>query len=234
MDGFVEIGLDEKALEKFGLPNVGYPVPVDALMQVMHADGNIDFSYMLYWCQAFCSITPDKWPCMEPAMRRLTELIAPQEQSNMVPVEGDFWALHAGKVNLDSTIVTIQRQDDLMAAIMPHHDGTLVVSVYRPLDALSIRRIIDLSRRPHPEYGVQMRDNNWEFALDASAHTTAAFYACENGHGYLSYWEHGLGIYADGNSNEKFVTQRNIVPMSPDQTAVQLGVFYQLCSDVFQ
>ena len=231
MTSFVEIEWNKTALERLGLPNVGYPVPTDVLVQVVQADGDVDFGHMLYWCQEFCSTEPDKWHGLEPAMRRLAELIATPDESTLVTVEGDSWALRVGVVDLDSQVVTIQRRDDLVAAVMPYEDGTLVWSVYRPLDALSAHKIIALSRRPHPEHGVQMRENNWEFALDASAHTTSALYACEKGQAYLSRWDHGLGIHADDTINENFTAQRHADPMPANQTAVQLGVFYQLCPD---
>ena len=231
MDRFVEIEWNTRALERFELPNVGYPVPIDVLEQVLQADGNVDFTYMLYWCQEFCSTEPDKWPGLELAMRRVAELIAAPDKSTVATVEGDFWALRAGEVNLESLIITIQRHDDLVAAVMPYEDGTLVWSVYRPLDALSTQKIINLSRRPHPEYGVQMRENNWEFALDASAHTTSALYASEKGQAYLSRWDHGLGVNGDKTIDENYWGQRHFAPMPANQVAAQLGVYYQLCSD---
>ena len=177
MDSFVEIDWNKKTLEEHNLPNVGYPIPTEALAEVMKADGNVDFEYMLYWCQEFCTLNPDKWPAIEPAMQRLAELIAPDDQSTLAPVASETWALHVGEVNLDTEIVTIQRGDFLLAAMMPLEDGTLVLSVYRPLDAKAIKSVLSLSHRPHPEHGVQRRENNWEYALDCSAVTTSALYA---------------------------------------------------------
>jgi hypothetical protein len=217
-------------LQKYGLPDIGYPVPREAVEEILPVGQNIDFEHMLYWLQEFCSQSPDKWPEMEPAMRRLAELIAPADNSELISIEGDDWFLHAGTVDLGSKIVTIHRRDDLIAAMRPHHDGTLILSVYHPLDAQSVMRILQLSQKPHPEYGVRMRENNWEYALDASAQGVSALYTADRGGGYLSYWESGVGIQHDGTPTG-FYSQRELCPMPAPQVAVQLGVYYQLYPD---
>jgi hypothetical protein len=230
MSNFVEIEWNKTTLEKFGLPHIAYPVPMDALGQVGGTNSDIDFGQMLYWCQEFCSQKPSKWLDLESAMQRLVEIIAPEEPASLIEVGADFWALHAGIVDLDSKIVTIQRNNDLVAATVPYEDGTLVWSVYRPLDAQSLKKMILLSRRPHPEHGVQMRENNWEFALDASAQG-GSFYASVEGKAYLSYWAGGLGVYADQTENDAYKAQRNLTAMPPNQVAAQLGVYFQFCPD---
>src|SRR5207302_304654 len=45
-----------------------------------------------------------------------------------------------------------------------------------------------LSLLPHPEHGVCMRENNWEYARDCSA-GMANFYAFERGEAHLAWWE---------------------------------------------
>ena len=230
MEKLVEMHWKKEMLERFGLPNIGYPVPIDAIAEVLSAEGDIDLSYMLYWLQEFCSQHPDRWPDMEPAMRRLAELLAPVDHSELIPVEGDFWFLRVGAVDLDGYVVTIQRREELIAAMMPHDDKTLILSVYHPLDAQSVLAILNLSRKPHPEHGVVMRENNWEYALDACAQGTAALYASLKGGRYLSHWAQGVGVSHDGTTTE-FYSQRELTPMLPPQVAVQLGVYYQLCSD---
>ena len=53
------------------------------------------------------------------------------------------------------------------------------------------------------------------------------WYASERGESYLSLWSNGLGLVADGTTNEVFLAQREARPLSPHLTALQLGVYYQ-------
>lgn len=66
-------------------------------------------------------------------------------------------------------LVTIQRGDALIAAITARDDGRLRVAVFRPLDAKRAEYLIGLAQVPHPQRGVCMPENNWEYALDCSA-----------------------------------------------------------------
>ena len=71
-----------------------------------------------------------------------------------------------------------------------------------------------------------MRPNNWEYALDAS-HGMGNFYAYDRGHSYLSYWEFGLGILGDRSEDERYMPQRNKIPIPTNLAATQLGAFYE-------
>ena len=62
----------------------------------------------------------------------------------------------------------------------------------------------------------------------------SAFYACERGESYISLWEYGLGVTADGSNNEIFVRQKILKPIAPKFIATQIGIFYELYPDLDQ
>lgn len=224
---FAEIHWKPDALARFGLPDLGYPVPHDLLPEIVDSGGVVPFADQLYWLQDYSSLNPNSWQALEPAMLRLAELIAPSDERDAVTVAGDSWFLELKSVDLNSPCVTVQRGNSLVAALQCRSDGRLVGSAYRPLDAKSVQLIIGLSLNPNAKGEVCLRPTNWEYALDQASQTTAAWYASERGESYLSLWSNGLGLVADGTTNEVFLAQREARPLSPHLTALQLGVYYQ-------
>lgn len=223
--------LKADALRQYQLPDIGYPVPWDALSELLETEGELPFAYLLFWLQSFSRNGKCDRKTLEPAMMRLTELIAPEDAHTTGTVRGDDWFLELRAVDLGGPLVTIQRGDHVIAALQSRTEGTLACSVFRPLDAKSIRYLIGVSRLPGPDGTVCMRPNNWEYALDQAAHSTAAFYACERGEAYLSLWEQGLGISYDGSIDRAFWSQRELPPIAPRLAATQVGLYYQLSSD---
>ena len=190
MTNFTRMHWKESLLKKYQLPNIGYPVPADAFESILAAGGEIDFASMLYWLQEHSAGQKEGWKELEPAMVRLAEILAPDDPREYLTAQGDTWFLELGPVNPRETLVTIQRGNALIAAIAPRDDYRLRVAIYRPPDAKAIRYLLELGKTPHPEYGVCMRDNNWEYALDHANHDFASAMACERGESYLSYWQY--------------------------------------------
>jgi len=224
MKDFALFKMKKGFYEHWGIPEIHFPVPVEE-MERLSTTGNIEFPMLLYWLQEYSTHNPDKWLDIEEAMGRLAELLAPEDDRDTVPVEGDTWYFHLSPVDLGGEIVTIQRQEQLLAAMQPLDDGRLKVSVYRPLDAKACQYLVSLGARPHPEHGINMRENNWEYALDSSA-TMGNMYASERGESYLSYWEHGIGLKSDKSPVTGWVDMRTLRPMPVNVTAVQVGVWY--------
>jgi hypothetical protein len=164
---------------------------------------------------------------LEPALDRLAELIAPADHRPVINAAGDSWWLEIGPVALDGPIVTIQRGDQLIAAIGSREDGRLRVASYRPLDAKSADYLTQLSLLPHPEWGVSMRENNWEYAKDCTA-GAGNYYAFERGEAHLSWWEHGIGVSNSGEINPHWRAMLSLVPRRPAKLAIELGVRYSL------
>lgn len=158
-------------------------------------------------------------------MDRLCELISPDNSSTSISAAGDDWWLEVGTVDLDGCIVTIQRDQCLIAAIQPRDDGRLKIAAFWPLDGKSASYLTSLSKVPHPTHGVCMRENNWEYALDCSA-ANGNFYAANRGEAYLSYWESGLGVSNDGSLLQDWYNQRITPSRRPAKVVTELGVYY--------
>ena len=136
-------------------------------------------------------------------------------------VEGENWWLELAPVDLNGPLVTIQKEDRLIAAIASRSDGRLRVSVFEPLDDKAASILIALSVKPHPVHGVAMRKNNWEYALDGSA-GMGQRYAAERGESYISFWEYGIGVFRDGTESALIRPYKNLVMREPSAVATEL------------
>lgn len=210
-------------LARWGLPDLAYPVPRAALEAILSDDGKLSFEWILLGLQARARDGQAAWRELEPAISRLADLMTLGDERETVVVQGDEWWLEIGPVDLGQRIVTIQRDDCLVAAVCPRPDGHLRVAAYRPLEGKSAQYLVSASLRPHPEYGVNMRENNWEYLLDASS-SSASFYAAERGEAYLSRWDDGLGIQWDGQVVDHWQAQRHLVACRSAAVAAQLRV----------
>lgn len=227
---FIALRLKADTLSQYQLPDIDYPIPSSELQMTVTDGGDIPFASLLYWLQEDAEAGETNWRDKEQAMSRLAELLAPHDERPVVVAEGDDWWLEIGPVDTDQPVVTIQRDGELVAALSPTAEGRLRVATYRPLDGKSCRYLYGLAVRPHPDGGVCMRENNWEYALDASA-ANGNHYAAERGEAYLSHWEHGIGRTANGVKSEAFDFIRALEPRIPSLVATELGVHYVLDAD---
>lgn len=227
MSDYIKISWTPEVLAKIGMLNMGYPVPIKEFERFV-AGEEFQLDWLLYWLQDYSAMSPGEWLECEPAILRLSELIAPHENNpDHIIVEGDNWYLQIGLVDLTREIVTIQRGGYLIAAIQNAGNGRLMVSVYRPLDSKSTNYLISLALNPAADGTVCMRPNNWEYALDCSA-GAGNMYAADEGNSYLSYWEFGLGIGGDGCSRiEDWYSQRDVEPIAAKYSVMQIGNCYE-------
>jgi len=231
MGDFIEIELEKQWLDVVGLPDIKYPIPLSRFEDYLPS-GDIPVDELLYWLQEYSVSNPDKWLDLEEAMLELTRLVAPKDDNQWIRASGENWSLVCSKIDLGKEIITVQRQQRLIAGIQPLEDGRLKVCAFRPMDAKSGRYLINLSVNPHPKHGVCMRPNNWEYALDCSVSTGNA-YAADRGEPYLSYWKFGLGLGFIKEPIKPWFDQRKLVPVSPNLAVMQLGVCYQYCPDFY-
>jgi hypothetical protein len=161
MQDFAELHLKPETLAQYGLPDIAYPVPAADLKSALLDNGDLPLAVMLHGLQQRSRDGEAEWQQVEPAMDRLSELLAPDDARDVVSAAGDHWWLEVGPVDLGGKLVTIQRGDALIAAITARNDGRLRVAVFRPLDSKSAEYLIGLRQVPHPEHGVCMRENNW-------------------------------------------------------------------------
>lgn len=223
-----EIHLKPEILARYGLPDIAYPLPPGDLQAALSQDGELPLAVMLQALQQHGAEAGVDWRHYAPAMNRLAQLLTADDGRVAAPVMGDDWWLELGPVDLAGELVTIQREESLVAAISAREDGRLRVAVFRPLDAKSAEYLIGLGQLPHPEHGVCMRENNWQYALDCSA-GNGNYYAADRGEAYLSYWKHGLGIGSDGSEIPGWHAQRALVARQAAVAATELGVHY-VCS----
>lgn len=232
MSDFVELHLKPETLAELGLPDIGYPVPRE---DFDFETGRLHLATLLYGLQWKSAQAGSDWQALEPAMERLALLMTPDDEDDIVTASGDEWELAIGGIDLtgndrDRRLVTIQRGDQLIAALRPLSNGQLRIAAYRPLDAKSAQYLVGLAQLPHPEYGVQMRKNNWEFALDSAAGNGNAS-AADRGEAYLSFWEKGLGLSADGRELPEWRAQVSLAPRRAPSVAAEIGAWYTLSAD---
>ena len=230
MRNFIEIHLKPQTLQRYGLPDIPYPITIDDLQATLDDEKGPPFATLLYNLQKRSEYDCPHWQELEPAMGRLAELLAPEADHEILAVASENWWLELGPVNLDTPIVTVQRQNLLIAAINPTKDGRLRIATYRPLDADSASRLIGLSHNPDPEYGICHRENNWEYALDCSV-GTGNLYAFEAGDAHLSIWEYGIGIYSDGTHDPKWRDMLNLTPRPAIQVMTEIGIYYTISQE---
>ena len=232
MQNFAELHLKPETLARYGLPDIPYPIPAADLKSALLDNGDLPLAAMLHGLQQRSRDGEAEWQQLEPAMDRMAELLAPDDARDVISAAGEHWWLEVGPVDLAGKLVTIQRGDFLIAAITARDDGRLRVAVFRPLDAKSAEYLIGLGQVPHPEHGVCMRENNWEYALDCSA-GNGNYYAADRGEAYLSYWEKGLGIDSDGSDVPKWREQLALVARPAARVVAELGVYYTMSDNEY-
>lgn len=227
MNDFVELHLQPDTLAELGLPDIAYPVP---RADFDPAAGKLPLALLLYGLQWKSARPGVDWQALEAAMERLALLMTPGDEDEVVTAEGDDWELAIGGLDLqgndrDRRLVAVQRGAHLIAALRPLSNGQLRVAVYRPLDAGSARLLIGLAQRPHPEYGVQMRKNNWEFAM-ASCDGEGNAAAEARGEAHLAYWDKGLGLHPAQGELPAWRQQAGLKPLRAASVAAALGACY--------
>jgi hypothetical protein len=209
MFDLAELRLTPEAMASFGLPDIGYPVPLEALLfglQQRSSDSGRDFRRY------------------EPAMTRLAALLAPaDDHRESVTVTGNGWSLEVGAVDLEGEVVTLQRDYEIVAAVSPRADGRLRIAVFRPLDASSAARQRALAQHPDPEGRVCGHASNWRYAREIAA-APGQRHAAESDRAYPSYWPQGIGTLHDQTASPVYVVDRLPTPRRPAEVAVDLGL----------
>lgn len=223
MTELTELALPTEVLRALGLPERTYPVRAAVLAAIDTTAPPL--AEMLFGLQCASAGDERGWPQLEPAMARLAKLLARHTHKGFTQeLSGPNWWLRLGGVDLKTTIVTVQRGNELIAALQPTRDGRLCVCTYRPLDAKSADYLTALGQTPHPETGVCMRADNWAFALDCSV-GMGNHYADALGEAYLSYWEHGIGILWDRSEEPRFRRCLDLTPRPAAELAAELTTY---------
>lgn len=223
----IGIRLKPGILSLYNLPDILYPISFTCLDNALGEGGDWSLFSMLFQLQIRAREGDVDWQHLEPAMVRLAQILAPDDLRPILSGSGATWWVEIGSVDLDGPIVTIQRNDKLVAALCATDGGRLRVAAYRALDAKSATYITGLAARPHPEHGVCMRENNWEYALDCSA-GNGNLYAYMRGEAYLSYWENGIGSVSDGTKDMRWLAMRKLRSRPPAEVLAELETWDHL------
>lgn len=197
------------------------------MVSAAQVDGTLPLGAMLYGLQLRCREGDAPWRAMEPALNRLAELIAPDDPLDVITVAGDDWWIEVGPVDLGGEIVTFQRDDVLIAAMVGRDDGRLRIAAFRPLDAQCAHELIELSGVAEPDNAHGQQASNWTYAIHRSKGIYNV-YAARDGRSHLSYWSDGLGITDDGAIIPEWHAQRSLVPRQAAHVVAELGTYYQL------
>lgn len=87
----IDLQFKPSFLARHGLPDIPYPVRMDAFDAVISGDGEPPFAEMLFGLQLRSAEGAADWQGQEPALDRLAELIAPDDHRTVVSAAGDTW-----------------------------------------------------------------------------------------------------------------------------------------------
>jgi hypothetical protein len=222
---FGDLRWKAELMREYSLPEIGYPVPYAAIKAAVSGQLDIGFEELLYWLQVYTAILQVRWRDYGLSMLRLAELTTIEPPVDVIALEGKTFWLELGCVDrLNNDIVTIQRDDELLGAFEARNDGTLRFEAYHSLDARAIGFVTGLALKPNADGSIPMQRSNWESALAGSA-GMGQVYAAQRGDCYLSRWEFGLGISADGTRVAGWHEQRAKRPQKPRFVATQIEIF---------
>jgi len=119
-DAFMQISFKKEFLKKNNLINIEYPVPLDLATKISAKDSHIDFADMLFWLQEYSSsLKNDSWEDLEPAMLRLSEVIAQKNNDPVGNIHTPDFYIHVQPHKLDKELISIMRRDKVLAVILP-------------------------------------------------------------------------------------------------------------------
>ncbi len=223
MSELVGLKFKPDALQKLGLPNQEFYIPKEALFASVNALGILPPELLLHGLQLKLGekdINPKE---LHPAIFRLFEMLYEPELENETGTEGNNWSFVYGDIDLaKDEIVTIQRQDRLLAAFR-QHGPNLVMCAYEPLDddALSLTKGICM------DFDGMSKEIIAENKLKYAAHRAGSFgqmYSADAGNSYLSYWQYGLGKSNTGEETATWVSQVGLQAIPAMHVGTQLQV----------
>ena len=224
---FIHFSFKPEFLAKWGLPFIEYPILQTAFESAIEKqDHKLDFGNMLYWLQEYSALLDKGWEKLEPAILKLAELIAPEDVDQIAHIHTPDFYINAQKRDLSLELIGIHRGNQVLAIIRPVPEQKIGIMVFHALDAKAIRYLMNLARHPHPEHGVCMRENNWEYALDQAGLGGASMYASMRGESYLAYWENGLGVKHNGEIDSGLKHYHTKEQIMPNVVSAQIGNHY--------
>lgn len=222
---FTELMLPSTVLAELSLPAMPYEVPTAYARHLPVDPSRPPLDAMLFALQHRAAHGQADWARIGEAIDRLALLLCAEISPPELEIDGADWWIGLGKVNLYGDVLTVQRDESLVAAFERREDGRLRTAVYQPLCARAIEKLTGLGLKPDPEHGVAMRADNWEYAGDCAALNGNA-YAAMDGRAYLSGWHKGVGTGWDGTDDVPWIIAREAArPRLTGLVATEVKVF---------
>ena len=228
MTEFADLHFSAAFLERHALPDIGYPVPLARFLELIGSSDALDLAELLYWLQQQSSEAARDFRQYEPAMARLAQLLAPEDDERH--------RLGAGRRVVAGTRPGRPRRRNRHAAARRRTRRRDRAARGRP----PARRGVPPARRVERQLADQplsprRRGRQGEPARQPlgvrEGRFRAAWARCtrrRRARSYLSYWQYGLGILHDRTASPVFHPQRTLTPRRPAEVATELGIHYQL------
>lgn len=171
MAQMIELHPRPDALHGLGLPAIPYPVALSTFQAAVANDGELPLADMLHGLQLRAAVPDAKWRPLVPAMVRLAELLAVEDDAAVAIATGDDWWLEIGPIDLRGPLVALRRGDVLVAVVADRGDSRLRVATWQPLDARTADLLMDFGAATHPAPGRGERhapSSPWERARAAA------------------------------------------------------------------
>ena len=124
MPDLPELRLKPSILERYQLPDIGYPIPIEQLEQVISGGGHFPLALLLQGLQQKNQAKDADREALEPAIKRLKELLRALTDGAALPE-----ALATAKAILrnehehEETLQALEQAEALAATELPHHQA---------------------------------------------------------------------------------------------------------------
>lgn len=221
---FTELKLSEEVRARLGLPDLPYEVPaIYAEVFGVNPDAP-PLEAMLYALQLRAEEEAVDWLMLAPAMDRLVALLGERAWPGTSLIETDSSLVRLGEVDLDGAVITVQRQERIVAAFQAIEGKQLVTQLFHPPCARTIHTILSLNMRPKEDGVIPYYGTNWDYAADSAA-GSGQYYAAEAGRTYLAHWASGVGLGFDGEPLDLWMKARREArpwPSTSTQSAIAI------------
>ena len=98
MNKWTEIQFNKETLARYELPDIPYPISVTDLNRSLKDGGELPLDILLHSLQIYNQEGCRDWQQSEPAMERLSILMAPDDHRAVISTAGDEWWIEVGPV----------------------------------------------------------------------------------------------------------------------------------------
>ncbi|MEW6999110.1 ADP-ribosylglycohydrolase family protein [Colwelliaceae bacterium BS250] len=223
MTELVALTFKEEALDILALPAKEYFLPIQILKAGLDDIGKIPKELLLHGLQLKMAEKSTNYKEQHQAILAICNLFDEPGIEDEIFAEGENWTVLYGDIDLASDeIVTIQRKDELLAALKQEGEH-LVINVYQPLDDSALGTIRAICANIDKMTGEAIGRNKLRYAAHRSNSISQA-YSSKDGNSYLSYWQHGLGISNNGDIIAPWKQQASLKPLPQKHIGTQLYI----------